>query len=99
MYGMQHFNLHILIYQIFKSNLLQARPTHMYRNAKRGRKMNPMSKNLRNKLSRIWTKMKVKMEAREAELQGEIDGLHKEVDALRKKIKEKEVNDQYRILI
>ena len=60
MYGMQHFNLHILIYQIFKSNLLQARPTHMYRNAKRGRKMNPLSLNLRNKRSRIQTKMKVK---------------------------------------
>ena len=47
--------LYILIHQIFKPNLPQARPA-MYRNAKRERKMN-----LRNKLSRIRTKMKSKV--------------------------------------
>ena len=57
LYGKQHVNADILIYQIFKSILLQARPAAMYRNAKKGRKMNPLPLNLRNKLN-IQTKVK-----------------------------------------
>ena len=58
--GISSLILYILIYQIFKPNLPQARPA-MYRNAKRERKMNLLLQNLRNKLSRIRTKMKSKV--------------------------------------